>query len=273
LRSALGSNFAKDQSARYLFTHGRLLLRVVRNDLSARYAASILGLGWSVIGPLLILGVYAAVYLLIFRVQSVAELSGFRYVMLIFAGLVPFLATAEAVSVGVTSVLADKALLTNTVFPIDLLPIKAVLTSQLIMGIGMLVVLAGVAFSGGLAWTVVLLPVLWLAQAMTMAGLNWVLSLLNIVFRDLQNFIGAALMMLLVVSPIAYTPTMVPSQLRLLVTLNPFAYFVIGYQKILVLGQVPSGAECTTLLVLSVGLFAMGSWFFPRAKRVVLDYV
>lgn len=273
LKRALKANLVDRQSARLLFTHGRLLLRVVRNDLRARYAGSILGIAWSVITPLLILGIYAAVYLFVFKIQRVAGLSSFQYVMFIFSGLVPFLATGEALSIGTVSVIADKALLTNTVFPIDLAPLKPVLTSQVVMLVGMIVLVGGLGLSGDLHWTAALVPLLWMGQVLALSGLNWVVSLLNVVFRDLQNLISAILMILLVASPIAYTPSMVPQQLQSLVVLNPFAYYVIGYQKLLVLGELPTTGQAIVIAGLSFGIFAVGSWFFPRAKRVLIDYV
>lgn len=272
-RNALQLHFVELQSARHLLTHWRLLLRVVRNDLRARYAGSIMGVGWSVISPLMILGIYAAVYLLIFHVQRVAGLSSQRYVLFIFSGLVPFLATGEALSIGVSSVVADKAILNNTVFPIDLLPLKPVITSQVIMIVGFAVLFVGLTFNGGVPWTAAFFPLLWAGHALALAGLNWMLSLLHIVFRDLQNLIGVILMMLLVASPIAYAPSMVPPELQPLLTLNPLAYYVIGYQKLLVLGELPDAHQTMVLVVLSLGLFALGSWFFPRAKRVLIDYV
>ena len=272
LRERLRTALIEDQSARLLFTHFRLLLRVVRNELRARYAGSILGVGWSIVTPLLILGIYSTVYLYIFQIHDMAGLSGTRYVMFIFSGLVPFLATGEALSLGVASILADKALLTNTVFPVDLAPVKPVVTSQVVMGTGMTVLLAGVALNGGLHWTVVLLPLLWGAHVLALTGLNWILSLLNVVFRDLQNLIGAILMILLVASPITYTPAMVPAQLQGLVVFNPFAYYVIGYQKLIVLGELPTLSQTVTIAAISIVLFVAGSWFFPRARRVLIDY-
>ena len=272
VRDRLRTALVEDQSARFLFTHFRLLLRVVRNDLRARYAGSILGIGWSIVTPLLILGIYSAVYLYVFQIHTMAGMSGNRYVMFIFSGLVPFLATGEALSLGVASILADKALLSNTVFPVDLAPVKPVITSQVVMAVGMSVLLVGLALNGGLRWTVLLLPLLWAAHVIALTGLNWILSLLNVVFRDLQNLIGAILMILLVASPITYTPAMVPPQLQGLVVFNPFAYYVIGYQKLLVLGELPTLGQALTIAAISIFLFAAGSWFFPRARRVLIDY-
>ncbi len=262
----------REQSVRYLGSHWRLLLRVVRNELAARYAASLLGLGWAALAPLLILAIYALIYVEIFKVR-VPGLEPVNYVLFIFSGLVPYLATAEAVAVGVSSVVADKAFLSNTVFPIDLVSVKPVLNSQVTMAVGLAVIVIGLAATRSLHWTVVLVPLLWIGHAAALIGLNWVLSLLNIIVRDLQNLISAILMMLLVASPIAYTPEMVPPVLKPMIAVNPFAYYVLGYQKLLVFGVVPSPGEIVALVVISVGMLLLGSWFFPRAKRVLLDYV
>ena len=168
---------------------------------------------------------------------------------------------------------SDKAVLTNTVFPIDLVPVKPVLTAQGVMVAGMGVVFVGLALTGSLHWTIVFLPVIWALQIIWMAGINWFLSLFNVVFRDLQQLLTAILMMLLVASPFAYTPAMVPPQLRLMILLNPFAYFVITYQKVLVLGQLPTLTQWLVLVLITLGMFGLGSWFFNQTKRAVIDYV
>jgi lipopolysaccharide transport system permease protein len=262
----------KTQSAGLLFSHRQLLWRVTLNEMAARYAGSLLGLGWVVLSPLLFLAIYSVVYLYVFRVQ-VAGLSPVGYVLYIFAGLVPFLATSEALATGVTSVVANKSILNNTVFPVDLVPAKAVLMSQGTMIVGLAVIIVTGFVARTLTWTVLLLPVVWGLHILALVGLNWILSLLNVIFRDLQNLIGAALMILLVASPIAYTPEMVPSTLKGLVVVNPFSYFVIAYQRLLVLGEIPGLGESVVLVVVSLGLFASGSRFFAGAKRVIVDYV
>jgi lipopolysaccharide transport system permease protein len=261
-----------NNSARFLYTHRKLLWRVTRNELSARYAGSLLGIGWVVLSPLLVLGIYWVIYVNIFRIR-VPGLSPFEYVLYIFSGLVPYLMTAEALSVGVSSVVANKSVLSNTVFPIDLAPAKAVLSSQGTMIVGLMVVVLGTIATQGLSWKIVFLPIVWGLHLMALFGITWILSLLNLVFRDLQNLINAIMMMLLVLSPIAYTPEMVPPILRIILIVNPFAYLVIAYQKTLVLGKLPSATEAVFLVIVSSGLFCFGSWFFFRAKRSLIDYV
>jgi lipopolysaccharide transport system permease protein len=264
--------FVINHSAQYFGTHYRLLWRITRNELTSRYAGSIFGLGWAVLTPLMMLGIYAVVYLLIFRVH-VPGLSSGRYVLFIFSGLVPFLMTSEALSFGVGSVVANKAVLSNTVFPIDLAPAKAVLLSQITMVVGISVIL--IASIGGrtLPWTIVFVPVLWVLHLLALTGLLWILSLVNLVFRDLPNLINLAMMMIMVLSPIAYTPDMVPASLKPVLLLNPMAYFIVAYQRTLILGSLPGPGNMLVLTALSVGLFVVGGYFFARAKPVFIDYV
>lgn len=231
-----------------------------------------LGLGWAFLAPLLVLTIYALIYLEIFRIR-VPTLSSKEYILYVFCGLVPYLALAEAISTGVTAVVTNRSVLNNTVFPIDLTPIKPILSIQVVMSTGMAIVVVGAALTRDIAATIVLLPVIWVLNMVWLAGVNWILSLLNVVFRDIQNLVASILMIMLVASPIAYTPDMVPATLKPLLALNPFAYFVVAYQQVIMLGIWPSFPHMAVLIAMSVGTFWLGSWFFWRAKRVIVDYV
>lgn len=263
---------ANVHSGRLIRDHFPLLLRVSATELRSRYAGSLFGLGWALLTPLLMLGVYAAVYAVIFRVR-VPGLSTAEYVMYIFAGLVPYLMMADAIGTSVTSVIASRSVWTNTVFPVDLAPPKAVLLSQVPMAAGLTVILGGLAAIGKLQWTVVLLPAVWGLHVLAVLGVTWILALVNLVFRDLQNAIGVLLMILMIASPIAYTPEMVPPELRFLLLANPYYPFLTAYQQVTVLGELPSAGTFAAMLVIGGGLFAIGGYFFSRAKSVMLDYV
>ena len=259
-------------SARYLVSHARLLLRVTWSDLGRRYAGSFLGVGWVVIAPAVLFSLYGAIYLLVFRVR-VPGLTGPAYVLYIFSGLVPYLMTAESLTGGVSSVVLNRSILNSTVFPIDLAPVKAVLAAQGSMIVGMIVTVVGVVAIGHAHWTLLLIPVVWAFQILALIGMTWILSLINVVIRDLQNLIALMLVVLMVASPIAYTPAMVPSSLKAVILLNPLAYFVITYQRILVLGQLPDLTTALVLVLGSIALFVFGGWFFARVKSVMVDYV
>lgn len=265
---------ARGGSARFIRSHWRLLLRVTRNDLRVRHAGSLLGIGWVAVGPLLILGVYSVVYLEVFKVRThLFHLTGPGYVVYIFCGLVPYLAVAEALGRGVGSVVTNKAVLNNTVYPIDLTPVQAALGAQAVLVVGMPLVIVSAILTGHAHATLVAVPVVWVLMFVWLVGLNWILSMLNVAFRDLQNLITVILMVLLVASPFAYTTSQVPPAVRLIVYLNPFAYFVLAFQQVIMLGHLPDAWHAAVLVLMPIATFALGSWFFAKAKGVLLDYV
>jgi lipopolysaccharide transport system permease protein len=261
-----------NNSIKFIASHWKLLWRVSLGELRSRYAGSVFGVGWALLSPLLLIMVYSVIYLVIFHVQ-IASLTPIEYVLFIFSGLIPFLMTSEALATGVGSVLTNKAVLSNTVFPVELVPVKAVFLAQFTMVVGMAVILIVSVFIGILSWTALLLPVLWFLQIIALIGVVWILSLVNLVLRDLQNIISLIVMILMVSSPIAYTPAMVPASLKVVILLNPLAYFVLAYQQILIMGQLPTWWDCLAIIILSVGLFYAGGYFFSRAKQVLIDYV
>lgn len=224
------------------------------------------------VAPAVLFALYALIYLVIFRAKP-PGLDGPAYVLYIFSGLVPYLMTAEALSSGVGSVVVNRSVLNSTVFPIDLAPVKAVLSAQGSMIVGLIVTIAGTVALGRAHWTLLLVPVVWALQVVALIGVTWILSLINVVIRDLQNLISLLLVVLMIASPIAYTSAMVPASLRAVIYLNPLAYFVITYQRLIVLGQLPDATIAVLLVVSSILFFGLGGWFFSRVKSVMVDYV
>ena len=249
-----------------------MLIRATFGDLKTRYAGSILGVGWTILTPFVMLVIYAVIYLVIFKVR-VPNLTPVKYVLLIFSGLVPFLMTSEAITSAVNSIVANRAILTNTVFPVDLLPVKSVFSSQITMLVGMSFTLLTLIVTRDLSWVVFLLPVIWIFHVLAIIGFSWILSLINLGFRDIGNIINLGMVVLMVLSPIAYTREMVPASLKLMLLINPLAYYILAYQDILVTGRIPETGTIAFIIIFSTGAFLFGGWLFYRLKQVMLDYV
>lgn len=253
-----------------IYSHRLILLATVYRDIRVRYAGSLLGLGWLLAYPLLLLGTYAAVYLCIFKVR-LGLFEADEYVVLIFCGLIPFLGFSEALVSGVTSISGNANLVRNTLFPVELLPVKAVLTSQCTQLAGLSMLLVVLAVMGKLGLPFLLILPIWLCQVSFSIGLGWILGSLNIFVRDLQTIAGVAVMLLMMLSPIAYTPEMVPNALRPLLALNPLAHFIAAYQKCLMLNTVPAWSDWLVLVCLAVGSLALGYFVISRLKTIVAD--
>ena len=242
-------------------------------DLRQRYAGSILGLGWAVAFPILLLSIYALVYVAIFRVRP-PGLTTYAYVVLVFSGLVPLLSFNEALLTSASSLTTNRSLLMNTVFPAELIPLRAVLAAQTTALFGLSVTITAAIIIGKASWiTVVGVPFFWLMLVMFVSGLAWILSLVSLVLRDIQHLLGLMLLLLMILSPFAYTPDMVPQTLKALLYVNPLSYFVMSFQSVIVYGHWPSTFVTVMTVVLSASSFIGGFFFFRRTRLMFFDYV
>lgn len=258
-------------AVKFVYLHRRLLIESVLSEVRSKYAGSAVGLGWLVLNPILILGFYATVYLVIFRIRPIG-MDRFTYVAHILAGLLPFLTISESLNAGSQSLSANRDIFKNTVFPAELLIAKTVFAAHIQMLVGLAGLLLVLLFRNGLSATVLLLPAVVIAQYCFLVGVVWILSLLSLVLRDIQNLIGFLVMALMVASPIAYTPHMVPENLRALLYLNPVAHFIVSYQDIIVHGVFPKWYTLGFVFVGSFCVFSLGFAIFVRLKKVVANY-
>ncbi|MCE5252291.1 ABC transporter permease [bacterium] len=249
-----------------------LLLQTTFNDIRGRFAGSIMGLLWIVLYPLLLLGSYAFIYIVIFNIRF-AIFNSYEYVALIFCGLIPYIGFSEALGMGVSSVVANRNLIKNTLFPIELIPVKAVLVSQSTQFPGMGLLLIALIILNKLGIWGFLLPVIWFSQILFSIGLIWILSSLNVYFRDLQSIVPVFSIMLLFVTPIAYTPDMIPAAMKPFLLLNPLYYYVTAYQDALMLNRFPR--EGTLFIAFGIGIvmFMVGYYFFSKMKVIFVDNV
>ncbi|AQS60650.1 ABC transporter [Desulforamulus ferrireducens] len=255
-----------------LFRYRKLIWQTTINDIKAKFAGSMFGKLWLLLYPMLMLSAYAGVYIYIFKVRFDLFNSN-EYVLLIFCGLIPFLGFCEALGTGIPSVTANSNLIKNTLFPIDIIPIKSVLVSQCTQVVGMIILLIALAVFDRLTiWALLIIPI-WLLQLMFTIGLIWILSSLNVFFKDIQNMIAILTLFLMMVSPIAYTVEMVPKNLQPFLAGNPLFYIITAYQESLMLGKYPHGNTMVVLAILGFVFFIIGYWFFSKLKKILADNV
>lgn len=258
---------------RMLFRHRHLVWRLTMLDFQVRYAGSRLGLLWTLLSPLLVLGAYLLLFGKILGVRPDPALSGLDYALLMACGLLPWLGFSEGVMRGTGSVLAQRNLMKSTVFPMELIPVTAVCAGLVIQMCGIVVLLLVLGFRGVLGLTLVLLPLLVILQALFTIGVVWFLSCVNIVYRDTSQVIGLLMVLLMFLSPIAYTQAMVPAGFELLVTLNPLSYLIDGYRGALMFNRLPSVAGLVTFASLAFVTLLTGYRHFMRLRRELPDFV
>ncbi len=249
----------------------KILFSTITIDIKSRYAGSFLGCFWLILYPFMFLITYAVVYIFIFKVR-LKILSPYEYVLLIFAGLIPFLSFSEAITRGVTAVTSNVNLIKNTLFPIEFIPLNISISSQINQMIGFLLLILALIFMKKVSWMIVFIFPVWMMQILFTAGISWFVSALNVFFKDIGNIIPLLIIITMLISPIAYTEDMIPSRLKTLLYFNPLYYMVILYQKIFIFNQFDLKLF-VIFSVISIIVFYFGYSFFSRLKGAFSDHV
>ena len=254
-----------------IYKYRKIIYTTTVYDIKTKYSGSLLGMIWIVLYPILFLCMYALVYLMIFKIR-LQIMSPYEYVLLIFSGLIPFLSFAEAIGRGVGSVVANSNLIKNTMFPIEFISVNVVFSSQILLYVGFFILSLINGYLGKLGLKFIVVPYIIFLQVLFMIGLVWFLSALNVFFRDIGQMVSLIILLLMMISPIAYTQDMIPDGLRNFLYLNPLYYLVILYQKIFMFNQI----DVKFLIIfsfISFLHFILGYYFFIKVKGIFNDYI
>lgn len=255
-----------------LWSHRRMVWAATRTDVAQKVAGSTLGVAWYLLYPLMLLAAYSAVYIYVFKVR-LGLFDSNEYVLLIFCGLIPFLSFAESLALGTVSVTANTRLVKNTLFPIDLIPVKSVLSTQVGQLGSLVLLLIALACVGRLTPFAAVAVVVWLCQVAFTLGIVWLLSSVNVFLRDVQMGLGVAILLLMMVSPIAYTEEMVSGPMRIALKFNPLYYVIVCYQECLMFGRMPRADQFLPLVAIALIAFCGGYLAFRRLKPIFSDLV
>lgn len=255
-----------------LYGQRKLIQLMVKRDLVGRYKGSFAGVLWTVANPLALLFIYWFVFAVIFRVRFGEDGNPVNFAFYVIAGLLPWMAFAEALIRSNTAMLENVNLVKKVIFPLEVLPVNHTLSSCVnsLVGIGILVVLA-LVYRGEFHWTVVLLPVVLVPQLLLTAGLAWFLASLGVFIRDINHFLSLALTIWMFLTPIVYPLSLVPDSLLPILRVNPFTAIVLSYRNLLLEGALPAAGPWLYLLGLSLGFFFLGYYWFARSKKAFAD--
>lgn len=252
--------------------YGLRLVNAVIHDVRQHYAGSLFDSLWAFLYPMALLAFYATIYVAIFKVRA-PGLAPESYTILVMAGLVPLLMFNEALAMGTNAIIGQRNLLLNTVFPAELLPLRAVLASQVPSLAALAMTVFATTLNGQLSpWALIIVPVLWVLLISFVMGLVWILSLVALIARDVQHFISLIGMAMVVLSPMAYTPEMVPNSIKFILWFNPLSYFVLSFQNVLALAKPPELGIVAIAVALGLSSAILGYRLFRKTKFVFIDH-
>jgi ABC-type polysaccharide/polyol phosphate export permease len=161
----------------------------------------------------------------------------------------------------------------NVMFPTGILVLSSLLSkaTEFVIELALVVVLLVVAHHGRVPVSFALLPVAILLQLIITAGLMYPLAVASVFFRDVQHALPILITTLFYATPVFYSATMIPEQVRGVFLLNPLAWMLTVYHSILYDGKLPELWMLGGLAAAAAVLFTIGYSFFKRYQNVCVE--
>lgn len=249
---------------------------MIKREVLGRYRGSFLGLLWSFVNPILMLAVYTFVFSIVFqvRVEQATTLYNdkFAFAVLLFAGLIVFNLFSECLSRAPGLILSNINYVKKIIFPLEILPWITLGAALFHAGINFLVLLVFlIGIDHPIHWTMIYLPVIVLPFILLIMGLSWLLASIGVFVRDIGQFIGLVLTVLMFMSPIFYPASALPESVRDYLFLNPLTFIIEQVRGVTLYGRLPDWDG----LMIYYGIAFLMAWggllWFEKTRKGFAD--
>ncbi len=244
---------------RELWSARSIALVLARRSLKVRYRQTLVGAGWVIFQPLLLMLVFTAFFGIMVRLPS----NGAPYPVFVFIGLLAWNELVKIVNEGSSSVVANRGLVLKVYFPRAHLPISVALATIIDMVFGVLVLGVLMAIFGIVPGAqIVTVPLFFAVGIAAALGATFWLSALYVSYRDVAQLLPFLVQVWFFVTPIIYPSSIVPESIRTLYFLNPMAVVVEGLRWAFTGVSGPSPEQIALGCLSALGLLVSGYLFF-----------
>lgn len=245
-----------------LYNYRELLKSNVKKEIRGKYKGSFLGVLWSFFNPLLQVAVYAIVFPYIMRIKTD------NYLQYLIVGIIPWTFFTTVINQGMITVRMNAGIIKKVYFPREILPISVALSGLINFFISCIIILLFCVFGGlGISWHLLLLPVIAIIQFFLTLGLVFALSAINIYIKDTEYIVQFIINMLFYGTPILYTATLFPTNVRWILYLNPLTELVDFYRDIFMYHQMPQLNHFIYLVVVTGFIYVIGRLIFKKLEK------
>jgi len=258
-----------------LVRYRELFANLFRRDFQAKYRGSVLGLVWSLVNPLALMAVYLVVFGLLWQGNDIPY-----YPLYLLAGLTCWIFFATSLQTGARSLIESADLVKKVRFPRQLVPFSVVATQLVTFAamLAILIVLSLVFVADARPYVVLSIPLSLLFLAFV-AGLALIVASLNVILRDVEHILAAALLPWFFLTPVLWSFEALPPSVQKHQTLldvlewgNFVGPPISAVRDTLWLGAAPAAADVIYLAVAAVIALALGAVVFGRVDdRIAIE--
>lgn len=253
-----------------LVRYRELFGNLFRRDLQAKYRGSALGVLWTIVNPIMLMGVYLLVFSVMWNTRFAAVT---HYPLFLLAGLAVWTFFAAALQSATRSMLDNANLIRKIRFPRQLVPLSVV-GAHLVSFAAMLVILLvlnGILLPRVRATELLAIPLALLVVGLV-SGIALAAASLNVLFRDIEFIVAAALVPWFFLTPVIYPLSQFAKHRHVVDVIhwvNPLSPAVQAVRAPLFLGQMPFWGDALYLVVACAVALALGAFVFTRVDDVI----
>lgn len=246
-----------------------VLTSLVSKDFKLKYRRSLLGVLWSVLNPLLMMVVLAAVFSYMFR------FSIDHYPLYLILGTVWFDFMSRATSSAMSSIIESQSLIKKIRIEKMLFPIEKVFFELVNTAISLVAVIAVMVYHHVFPtpWALLCLPFILLCTFIFSVGIGLILSALSVFFRDVMHLWGVVITAWTYLTPIFYPVDMLDSWMKNIMQFNPMYHFINYLRSIMMWNTNPGILESAVCLGMALVVFALGMFIFRRTEKKFILYI
>ena len=248
--------------------HQFLFEELVKRDFKKKYKGTLLGIGWSVLAPLLQLLVLKIVFTQFFG-RTIAH-----YTTYLFCGQLLFHYFSESVGAGMASLMSNASIFSKVKVPkyIFLFAKNAQIFLSFLIILAVFFffcILDDITFT----WKFLLLIYPILTLTLFNIGVGLILSALFVFFRDIHYLWQVFMRLLYFGSAIMYSVDRFPPEKLLLFQVNPVYMHIAYFREITLTGTVPGLYHHLFLLGTAAVVFMVGAIIYHKCNNRFLYHL
>lgn len=254
-----------------IFSYRELFLFLAWRDILVRYKQTVIGIAWSILRPLLTMIVFTIIFGKLAKMPS----GGIPYPILVFSAMLPWQFFSNIISESGNSLISNSHMISKVYFPRIIIPTTSMIVSLIDFFISSFILILIMLFYKFTPTIYVLfIPFLLILAIITSLGIGYLLSALNVKYRDFRYIIPFLVQFGLYISPVGFSSSVIPEKWRLIYSINPMVGVIDGFRWAI------GGEKFQIYLpgfILSIGIgiliFIIGLTYFRRTEREFADVI